>query len=177
MPKYQEIGASIIFLLILLMSLASCRPDETSTPPPTATPSSRWEAYESALADAFLPAALPEAARSRLFQPVAGGRFAAVAAVLGLLFFQRRYPRTKLPNRSLEQGDYSFYSLFVGFLDFRSGRHHVACHSAILAGLYDLASRLWLSSYNSVPYLRIIRIAVRGIVLLFWGQKGESDHV
>jgi hypothetical protein len=37
------------------MSLASCRPDETSTPPPTATPSSRWEAYESALADAFLP--------------------------------------------------------------------------------------------------------------------------
>ncbi len=55
MPKHQEIGASIIFLLILLMSLASCRPDETSTPPPTATSSSRWEAYESALADAFLP--------------------------------------------------------------------------------------------------------------------------
>ena len=63
------------------------------------------------------------------------------------LFFQRGHPCAKLPNVLFEQGNHSFYSLFLSFADFMSGQHYIACHYVIFAGLYDFAARLWLNSY------------------------------
>ena len=80
---------------------------------------------------------LAQTARSRLFQPIAGGGLVAVATILGLLFLQCHYPGGKLGDRLFKQRDHRFLALQIGLVYLFVGRHHKSGHGAIVAGLYD----------------------------------------
>ena len=81
----------------------------------------------------LLPTPLPWTPRDRLLQAITVGRFAAVAAVLGQLLFQRLHPLRKSANRLFDQRDHGLFQ--IGLMNFFTTRHHQFAHGAIVTHL------------------------------------------
>jgi hypothetical protein len=120
----------------------------------------------------LLATGLALALQPRFREPIAGGWFAAVAAVLSLLAFQDPYPSLELVNELLllghallllleesekgtdqlcDQRDHAFFALRVSGVYLFMGRQRKSDHVPIVPGLYDFSksksNQGWVSSY------------------------------
>jgi len=105
------------------------------------------------LPPALLATGLAQTARSGLLQPIARGWFAAVAAVLGRLIFQRLHPDRELADRPFDQRNDSLLALQVGFVNLCAGRHHESGHGAIVAGLCDFGKSRKANQGEQLPLI------------------------